>query len=173
LPGGNYEGIFNINVETDPQEIDIEFVEGPEAGNWNYGIFRLNDDTFELCLDLNGRSRPKKFGSTPGKVSIGGRTMIHARNRERLTIRSSTDQPRVRSIWASTKWKVTHDEVLFRCARRGTAGRLHQQAGRQAHIDGVEASKASHSDGKEMSSSLIHSRAAKRVERCFWPSKLG
>ena len=65
-PGGNYEGVFNINVETEPHEIDIEFVEGPEAGNWNYGIFRLDDDTFELCLDLNGRPRPEKFGSTPG-----------------------------------------------------------------------------------------------------------
>ncbi len=65
-PEGNYEGVFNINVEAQPQEIDIEFIAGPEAGNWNYGIFRLHDDTLEICLDLNGKPRPGKFGSAAG-----------------------------------------------------------------------------------------------------------
>ena len=65
-PEGRYEGIFNINVEAEPHEIDIEFVEGPEAGNWNYGIFRLTGDQFELCLDMNGKPRPTKFGTSPG-----------------------------------------------------------------------------------------------------------
>ena len=40
-PDATYEGIFNVNVEAEPHEIDIEFVAGPEAGNWNFGIFRL------------------------------------------------------------------------------------------------------------------------------------
>lgn len=65
-PEANYEGIFNINVEAQPHEIDIEFIEGPEAGNWNYGIFRLDGDQIEICLDLNGKPRPDKFGSSAG-----------------------------------------------------------------------------------------------------------
>ncbi len=65
-PEANYEGIFNINVETQPHEIDIEFVEGPEAGNRNYGIFRHDGYQLEICLDLNGQRRPDNFGSTPG-----------------------------------------------------------------------------------------------------------
>ena len=65
-PEATYEGLFNLNVETDPHGIDIEFIAGPEAGNWNYGIFRLAGDQLELCLDLNGRPRPKKFGTAPG-----------------------------------------------------------------------------------------------------------
>ena len=32
-PEATYEGVFNIDVEADPHDIDIEFVEGPEAGN--------------------------------------------------------------------------------------------------------------------------------------------
>lgn len=63
-PEATYEGIFNINVETDPHEIDIDFVAGPEAGNRNFGIFRLDGDGLELCLDMNGQTRPKKFRST-------------------------------------------------------------------------------------------------------------
>jgi len=62
-PGTIYEGIFNINVETDPHEIDIEFVEGPEAGNWNYGIYRLDGDQLQICLDMTGKPRPVEFRS--------------------------------------------------------------------------------------------------------------
>ena len=65
-PEANYEGIFNINVETKPHEIDIEFVEGPEAGKWNYGIFQVDGDQLEICLDLNGKPRPEKFDTFTG-----------------------------------------------------------------------------------------------------------
>ena len=65
-PEANYEGIFNINVENQPHEIDIEFVAGPEAGNWNFGIFCLDGDHLELCLDLNGNPRPTEFRSAVG-----------------------------------------------------------------------------------------------------------
>ena len=64
-PEANYEGIFNINVEAQPHEIDIEFVEGPEAGNWNFGIFRFNEERLEICLELNGKSRPGTFSTSP------------------------------------------------------------------------------------------------------------
>jgi uncharacterized protein (TIGR03067 family) len=65
-PDATYEGVFNINVEADPPEIDLEFVAGPEAGNWNYGIFRLDGDRLEICLDLNGRPRPGEFRTALG-----------------------------------------------------------------------------------------------------------
>jgi uncharacterized protein (TIGR03067 family) len=65
-PEATYEGTFNINVEADPHEIDIEFVKGPEAGNWNFGIFRLAGDKLEICLDMNGKSRPTGFRTSAG-----------------------------------------------------------------------------------------------------------
>ena len=65
-PEATYEGVFNINVEAEPHEIDIEFIAGPEAGNSNFGIFRLAGDQFDLCLDLNGQPRPTEFGTSPG-----------------------------------------------------------------------------------------------------------
>ncbi len=65
-PEATYEGIFNINVEADPREIDIEFVAGPEAGNWNYGIFRLNGERLEICLDMTGEPRPHAFATSAG-----------------------------------------------------------------------------------------------------------
>jgi uncharacterized protein (TIGR03067 family) len=65
-PEAIYEGIFNINVEAQPHEIDIEFIAGPEAGNWNYGIFRLDNDALEICLDVNGKPRPAEFATSAG-----------------------------------------------------------------------------------------------------------
>jgi uncharacterized protein (TIGR03067 family) len=62
----NYEGIFTIDVEKAPYKIDIEFIEGPEAGNWSYGIFELNGDSFRICLGLTGESRPRSFSTSPG-----------------------------------------------------------------------------------------------------------
>jgi uncharacterized protein (TIGR03067 family) len=79
-PEATYDGTFNINVESDPHEIDIDFVAGPEAGNRNFGIFRLDGDGLEICLDMNGKTRPKTFRSTGG----AGRAI------ERLTRVSNT-----------------------------------------------------------------------------------
>jgi len=65
-PEATYEGVFNIDVESVPHGIDIEFVAGPEAGNWNYGIFRLEGDRLEICLDMTGKGRPAEFRTLPG-----------------------------------------------------------------------------------------------------------
>ena len=65
-PEATYEGVFNIDVEGQPHQIDFEFVCGPEAGNRNFGIFRLDGDHLEICLDMNGPSRPPEFHSSGG-----------------------------------------------------------------------------------------------------------
>lgn len=81
-PEANYEGIFNIDVDAQPCRIDIEFVEGPEAGQWSYGIYEFNGDVLTFCLGLTGASRPEAFATSPGTG--------HAL--ERLT-RASTGRP--------------------------------------------------------------------------------
>ena len=65
-PEANYEGIFNIDVEQTPHTIDLDFVEGPEAGNRCEGIFELEQDRFRLCLGLVGSTRPARFATAPG-----------------------------------------------------------------------------------------------------------
>jgi uncharacterized protein (TIGR03067 family) len=65
-PEATYEGVFNIDVEAEPHQIDIEFIAGPEAGNWNFGVFRLDGDQLEICLDMNGKPRPGKFATSAG-----------------------------------------------------------------------------------------------------------
>lgn len=65
-PEAGYEGIFLIDAEQNPNRIDIDFVEGPEAGNRCQGIFELEEDQLTFCLDLNGAGRPEQFVSRRG-----------------------------------------------------------------------------------------------------------
>jgi len=65
-PEGTYDGVFTIDVEAEPSRIDIEFVEGPEAGNWSYGIYKLEGDRVVFCIGLVGSSRPEGFVTAKG-----------------------------------------------------------------------------------------------------------
>ena len=60
-PDANYEGVFDIDIERTPHTIDIDFVDGPEAGNRSEGIFELDGDRLTICLGFAGESRPKAF----------------------------------------------------------------------------------------------------------------
>ncbi len=109
-PEGNYDGIFTIDVEASPAQIDIEFVEGPEAGTWSSAeredpsafdvemtplLRRLEGDWIPVQLVMDGKPMPDQwlaFGSRTStgnemKVVFGGQTMVHAKVRidERAT----------------------------------------------------------------------------------------
>ena len=57
-PDANYDGRFTIDATAKPMQLDIAFVEGPEAGRSAYGIFGLDGDALTICLGLVGSSRP-------------------------------------------------------------------------------------------------------------------
>lgn len=65
-PQTSYEGIFDIDIEQTPHTIDIDFVEGPEAGNRSEGIFELDGDRLTICLGFTGVARPTVFKTTRG-----------------------------------------------------------------------------------------------------------
>ena len=65
-PEATYEGIFTVDVERTPAHIDIEFVEGPEAGDTCHGLYELEGDRLTICLGLAGSTRPKAFAAKAG-----------------------------------------------------------------------------------------------------------
>jgi uncharacterized protein (TIGR03067 family) len=64
--GAEYEGTFALDEKKMPKTFDMTFLSGPEKGNKNLGIFELDSDTWRLCLDMTGKSRPKEFVSGQG-----------------------------------------------------------------------------------------------------------
>ena len=60
-----HKGVYDLNSEKDPREIDIK----PDASNLEdkhlYGIYALDADGQGLLLCLSPRKRPKKFETRP------------------------------------------------------------------------------------------------------------
>jgi uncharacterized protein (TIGR03067 family) len=61
-----YGGKVEIDPDEKPKTFDLIFSSGPEKGNHNRGIYKLNGDTWIICLATRGDTRPTKFATTPG-----------------------------------------------------------------------------------------------------------
>lgn len=64
--GAAYEGTLELDASTTPRQLNMKFDAGPEKGNTNLGIYKLDGDTWKLCLATRGAVRPSRFASTPG-----------------------------------------------------------------------------------------------------------
>jgi uncharacterized protein (TIGR03067 family) len=74
-PEASYDGRFTIDISKSPSWIDIEFVEGPDAGHASRGIFELDGDHLTICLGVVGASRPAAFETKPAS----GHALEHLR----------------------------------------------------------------------------------------------
>ncbi len=113
-PTANYEGEFSIDVEVTPHQIDIEFVEGPEAGNWSYGIFKLDGDVMTICLGLTGFERPTEFVS-PEESGIALETLHR------------TSGARPESVTGGIRSEKEADEPASRAASPGEITEEHRR----------------------------------------------
>jgi uncharacterized protein (TIGR03067 family) len=64
--GAVYKGTLKLDPSRRPSQIDMKFEAGPEKGNTNLGIYKIDGNTWKLCLATRGSVRPSKFASTPG-----------------------------------------------------------------------------------------------------------
>jgi uncharacterized protein (TIGR03067 family) len=64
--GATYKGTFTVDPTATPKTIDMNFTEGPEAGNKSLGIYELDGDTWKLCLSVGAKERPKAFATKAG-----------------------------------------------------------------------------------------------------------
>jgi uncharacterized protein (TIGR03067 family) len=64
--GAAYQGTVEIHATQSPKAFDLVFTAGPEKGNRNLGIYKLNGDIWTICLATQGNQRPRKFATQAG-----------------------------------------------------------------------------------------------------------
>ena len=111
--GAEYSGTVEIDDTAKPKHFDLIFAQGPESGNRNRGIYQLKGNTWKLCLDTTGKSRPSVFRTAPGS---GYALEVFTRGAARETSRMPRDaQPRMKraaNLRANGRW--------WRRSRKGT-----------------------------------------------------
>ena len=63
---GEVHGTFKVDPTKKPKTIDITMKEGPMKDKTMLGIYELDGDTYKLCGDMQGKSRPTEFAVKPG-----------------------------------------------------------------------------------------------------------
>lgn len=123
--GSIYEGIFIIDVEPKVATIDIQFVEGPEAGNTNHGIFRFVDSGLEICLDIYGKSRPIEFTTKPGTGQAFERLIRHDASRPaNVTGGNPNATPAVQAEVCPDEFVYMHSDLMQRIQGEWTPVKL-------------------------------------------------
>jgi uncharacterized protein (TIGR03067 family) len=64
--GAMYGGTLAVDAATSPKTLDLTFKSGPEKGNKSLAIYKLDGDTWELCLAVTGKTRPTSFATKAG-----------------------------------------------------------------------------------------------------------
>jgi len=64
--GATYKGTVEIDETRKPKSFDLLFSAGPEKGNRNPGIYKLDADKWTICLATRGDQRPRKFATSTG-----------------------------------------------------------------------------------------------------------
>ncbi len=75
--GERYEGTMTVDEKTKPRSFDLVFTTGPQDGTRNLGIYKLDGDTWTICLAMRGTTRPKKFATAP-KTGLALETLQRA-----------------------------------------------------------------------------------------------
>lgn len=64
--GATYKGTVTVHSRTTPKSFDLVFTAGPERGNSNLGIYKLDGDRWTICLATRGTTRPARFATRAG-----------------------------------------------------------------------------------------------------------
>lgn len=61
---------YQTRDDRDPKQIDIQFLDGPNAGRTLHGIYEINGDVLRLCTGKNNAPAPLRFESTLESATI-------------------------------------------------------------------------------------------------------
>src|SRR5262245_30579920 len=65
-PGADTEDEFKLDATKKPKELDVYIARKGVVPHQLRGIYELQGDKMTVCLDIDGKGRPKAFESKPG-----------------------------------------------------------------------------------------------------------
>ena len=68
IGGATIDARFKVNPAKKPKEIDIITLMADGSDRVIPGIYKLDGDTLEICLDQSGKKRPTEFKAKDGYV---------------------------------------------------------------------------------------------------------
>ena len=117
--GADYAGTVSIDAKKKPKTLDMTFLSGPEKGRTNLGIFEVEGDTWRLCLDMTGKSRPKEFASKPGVALEILRRSAHSNEPAAKVQFDVVPAPELEGEWAMVRCTVNGDSLPASMAKHG------------------------------------------------------
>jgi len=141
--GAIYQGKLVLDTTQKPWALDLKFTAGPEKGNTNRGIFEFKGESWQLCLQMTGGERPKKFSTKAG----GGLAL------ETLARPGASENNKP----ASAKKKVVQkDEKSARIAADFSAAPVPELAGEWAMVSCVMNGQSLEAEYVKMGRRLAH-----------------
>lgn len=100
--GATYEGTIELDQLRKPKAVDLLFAVGHAAGTRNLGIYKLDGETWTICLATRGSERPERFATKPGTglaletLERGG--VVHKTNGSRARSRNAAGRSRAGAV---------------------------------------------------------------------------
>ena len=75
--GAQYEGVLDLDHKKTPKTFDLVFTAGHATGTRNLGIYKLDSETWTICLATRG-TRPRTFAARAG-TGVALETLVRGR----------------------------------------------------------------------------------------------
>ena len=63
--GASYSGTIALDQTSHPKRFDVNFSDGPHAGEASLGLYMLEQDRWTICIGFAGYERPVDFRTSP------------------------------------------------------------------------------------------------------------
>lgn len=111
--GATYEGTLELDDKKKPKAFQLLFTDGHAAGTRNLGIYKLEGETWTMCLATRGSVRPRSFGTKPGTgfalqtLKRGAASKKKSQTKAKSTRGQATTvrAPELKSTGARTVWE--------------------------------------------------------------------
>ncbi|HLQ76806.1 MAG TPA: TIGR03067 domain-containing protein [Terriglobia bacterium] len=109
--GSVYEGTLEVDESKKPRHLTMKFDAGPEKGNANLCIYKLDGDAWKMCIATRGSVRPSRFAAPAGTGIVvetlrRGDSTIQSKPESRARQKASSSTPGTAITELEGEWQM-------------------------------------------------------------------